>query len=56
VNCNYTCLDCKDHSVVCYICKVKGKYYGAEYHKKKTSSNNTSLNNGSVLRLVKKTE
>lgn len=63
IDCNYTCLDCRDHSVICYICKVKGKYYGAEYHKKKangnsggsgSSANANNAGSNSVLRLVKK--
>lgn len=54
LNCNYVCADCREHNVICYICKVKGKYYGAEYHKKKANSNSNSTAQ-SVLRLVKKT-
>lgn len=47
MNHNYRCLDCQNQEVVCYLCKHKGKYYGAEYHKKKDTK-------ASVLRLVKK--
>jgi hypothetical protein len=48
---NYVCTDCQNHLLVCYICKVKGKYFGAEYHKKKNNSDKTGAG---VLRLVKK--
>jgi hypothetical protein len=62
INVDYACPDCSDHNVMCFICKVKGKYHGAEYHKKKGGSNGNSNSNSngtnsggnSVLRLVKK--
>lgn len=52
INNNYRCVDCHNQEVVCFICKQKGKYFGAEYHKKKDKGNSASGN--SVLRLIKK--
>ena len=33
------CDDCKNNSLICFICKKKGNYFGVEYQKSKKSKN-----------------
>ncbi len=40
---NYTCKDCAINLVSCFVCKKKGKYYGAQYQKNKKQKLNVRL-------------
>lgn len=46
------CADCSDNSVLCFICKKKGKYFGAEYIKKKNPMK--AEKNSSIIKLMRK--
>ncbi len=50
INLNFICKDCKSNVAICFICKVKGKFYSvSELNRVNKKKDNKSKNNKDSL-------